>query len=222
MTNKNPDSGNGEGLSSVSLQEQVAAGIAAVNRTVVDISALRGAPFTGIDLPDHAAAQPINTAPDSVARHQAMLGRIVQWCDWFGTHAPTTISGLDRERPGMDEVVSDDELFRWCDEVGTSIDWIYAGDVRGLAAGYRSKFLSPPPSERSADARQISAYLTSLQETANQLEALIMAVNSLIVHDHRRDMAVGILESAQEIAGELTIALDTVTIDKELAEERAA
>ncbi len=63
---------------------------------------------------------------------------------------------------------------------------------------------------------RLAAYLSTLQEDSLQLEMLLEALNSLAAYERRRDLTLGLIEGALKIASELNIALDSVTIAKEL------
>lgn len=50
--------------------------------------------------------------------------------------------------------------------------------------------------------------LETLRDSALQLECLLEALNAMAGDDRRREMSVGLIESAMEIARELVIGLD--------------
>lgn len=64
---------------------------------------------------------------------------------------------------------------------------------------------------------RLSDYLSMLQEDVHQLEALLEAANFLTADVRRRDIALDCITGALKIAGELAVALDSVTIRDELA-----
>ncbi len=64
---------------------------------------------------------------------------------------------------------------------------------------------------------RVTAYLTTLQTDALQLEKLLEAANSLAADDRRSTITLEIIVGALEIAKNLQVALDTVTIDENLA-----
>ncbi len=64
---------------------------------------------------------------------------------------------------------------------------------------------------------RVTAYLTRLQTDALQLEKLLEAANSLAADDRRSDITLEIIVGALEIAKNLQLALDIVTIHENLA-----
>jgi hypothetical protein len=64
---------------------------------------------------------------------------------------------------------------------------------------------------------RVTEYLATLQTDALQLEKLLEAANSLAADDRRSTITLEIIVGALEIAKNLQVALDTVTIDENLA-----
>ena len=64
---------------------------------------------------------------------------------------------------------------------------------------------------------RLTAYLAMLQTDALQLEKLLEAANSLAADDRRSDITLEIIVGALEIAKNLQLALDIVTIQENLA-----
>ena len=64
---------------------------------------------------------------------------------------------------------------------------------------------------------RVTEYLSTLQTDALHLEKLLEAANSLAADDRRSTITLEIIVGALEIAKNLQLALDTVTIDENLA-----
>ena len=64
---------------------------------------------------------------------------------------------------------------------------------------------------------RVTEYLSTLQTDALQLEKLLEAANSLAADDRRSDITLEIIVGALEIAKNLQLALDIVTIHENLA-----
>lgn len=68
---------------------------------------------------------------------EAVRARIAELSEWFGIE-PVKL----KVRKGS--IYFTDDLFVWCDDNGVSLDWIYAGEPRGMAAAYREKYARTP------------------------------------------------------------------------------
>lgn len=64
---------------------------------------------------------------------------------------------------------------------------------------------------------RLTAYLALLQTDALQLEKLLEAANSLAGDDRRSELTLEVIVAALEIAKHLQVALDSVTVRKEIA-----
>lgn len=64
---------------------------------------------------------------------EAVRARIAEFCEWFGVE-PVKL----KVRKGA--IYFTDELMNWLQVSGASLDWIYAGEVKGMAATFREKY----------------------------------------------------------------------------------
>lgn len=70
----------------------------------------------------------------SELHHDAIMARIAQFCDWFEIVPPKLTI-----RHG--KIILTEQLLTWCRDSGASLDWIFAGEVRGMAQGWRTLHL---------------------------------------------------------------------------------
>ncbi|MCA3440993.1 MAG: hypothetical protein INF50_11785 [Rhodobacter sp.] len=65
--------------------------------------------------------------------------------------------------------------------------------------------------------QRLASYLTMFQNDALQLEKMLEAANALAADERRSDLTLEIIAGALDIAKELQVALDTVTIHENLS-----
>lgn len=63
---------------------------------------------------------------------EATKARIAQWCEWFDLTPPKLMI-----RKG--KIYLNAELHNWADASDISLDWLFMGDVKGLARAYRAQ-----------------------------------------------------------------------------------
>ena len=63
---------------------------------------------------------------------EATKARIAQWCEWFNLTPPKL-----RVRKG--QIYLSPELINWADASDISLNWLFMGDVKGLASAYRAQ-----------------------------------------------------------------------------------
>ena len=73
--------------------------------------------------------------PRDLTGLDTLEGRISAWSAWFGLEEPT----LKRNRKR--EVLLNNGLLTWAAASGCSLDWIFTGDVRGMAVTFRKSAL---------------------------------------------------------------------------------
>ena len=76
-----------------------------------------------------------SNGPRDLTGLDTLEGRISAWCAWFDLEEPT----LKRNRKR--EVLLNDGLLIWAAASGCSLDWIFTGEVRGMAVAFRKSAL---------------------------------------------------------------------------------
>lgn len=71
-------------------------------------------------------------ATDTLMSADATKDRIRQWCEWFDLPVP-------KVKTRKDKVYLTDELYAWMNDAGANFDWIFCGDMKGMASSYRKE-----------------------------------------------------------------------------------
>ncbi|MFN4160110.1 MAG: hypothetical protein ACK4GO_17180 [Gemmobacter sp.] len=97
----------------------------------------------------------------------AIKARIAQFCEWFGVE-PVKL----KVRKGA--VYLTDDLTRWCGDEGASLDWLFCGDLKGMAAAYRKEH-AETAKLRSALRRLDDAESAMLLQMMEEFQAKVTA-----------------------------------------------
>lgn len=97
---------------------------------------------------------------------EAVRARIAEFCEWFGVE-PVKL----KVRKG--NLYLTDDLLSWCRTHGASLDWIYAGDPKSMAATFRGKYARTSEQQEMLDLvsklslHQQEAFVKGLEEFAS-------------------------------------------------------
>lgn len=85
-----------------------------------------------------ASGNVIALSKSRIGSADAIKARIAEWCEWFDLDMPSL-----RTRKG--QILLTDPLADWLKSSGASYDWIFLGDAKGLAIGYRNEHTKAEP-----------------------------------------------------------------------------